>query len=479
MAQREAVVVGGGFAGITAALALHDAGRHVTLFEREIDLGGRCGRQDHPNADVDVGHHLLFRGCTTVLRTLGRLGLHSLIQLQPSTSMFFARTSDGTTATLRSGRLEAPNHLVGSMLAFPYLDLKDKVRLRRVVQAMRDLEEAEVHDLDTISFGDWLRRFEQTTQSIESFWTPLVRAGLNVHTEHASAAQAILLFQQTLFDDAQAYDAVTFVVPLSVAMREMAARLVEAGIVVRSSVSVTGLHEDEAGWKVTTTDGAVHAHEVVLAIGAGATRTMLRGMPDLSEPLACMSDLNSSPRVAIHLFYSAPRPSPWPPFAFVIDHAIIDLIVHRSTELAAPHEGHWISVLCNDAARLGEAADEALIQAAIEVVERLWPTEAPSEPERSEVVRSMEATFAPRPGSVRMRQGLPVGREGLAIAGDWTWTRWPSSIEGACRSGLHAAARLADASGGGSTAWDAWPAAPRRGDEGWPEWSVTPEDLRT
>ena len=471
MAQRKAVIVGGGFAGITAALALHDAGRQVTLLEQGPYLGGRCSGLDDPTQSIDVGHHMLFRGCSTTLRALGRLGLNEAVRLQPSTALWFARTEDGATAALRSGRLEAPHHLVGSMLAFPFLDLKDKVRMRRVVQAMRDADDASVEDLDEVDFGTWLRSFEQTERAIEAFWAPLVKAGLNVHPDGASTAQAVLLFRATLFEDAQAYDAATFTMPLGHMMREIEARLNSEGLEVRTSVDVTAVHRHDGAWHISSSGSDVMADDVVLAVGARASAELAGASPDLKKHLVSLTGLKRSPRVAIHLFYSTSWPAMQPPFVFLVGPSPIDLIVHRSAELEAPDAGQWISVLCNDASGAASMSDDALTEEAMATIDRIWPREGTESPARVEVVRSMDATFASRPGAVTLRKGLMLNKEGMVFAGDWMWTGWPSSIEGACRSGLQAATDLIDDVG--ARPWDAWPAAPRRGDSGWPVWNVT------
>jgi len=471
VAQRKAVVVGGGFAGITAALALHDAGRQVTLLEQGAYLGGRSSGLDDPTHNIDVGHHMLFRGCSTTLRVLGRLGMSEAVRLQPSTALWFARTEDGATAALRSGRLEAPHHLVGSMLAFPFLDLKDKVRMRRAVQAMRDVDDASIDDLDEVDFGTWLRSFEQTERSIEAFWAPLVKAGLNVHPDGASTAQAVLLFRATLFDDAQAYDAATFTMPLGPMMREIEAKLNSEGVEVRTSVDVTAVQRHSGGWHISSPAGDLMVDDVVLAVGARAAAGVVGNSQEHTKDLMGPAGLERSPRVAIHLFYSTAWPAPQPPFVFLVGASPIDLIVHRSAELEAPDAGHWISVLCNDASGAASMSDDALTEEALAMIGRIWPREDTPAPARVEVVRSMGATFASRPRSVTLRKGLMLSKNGMAFAGDWTWTGWPSSIEGACRSGLEAATDLIDANG--ARPWEAWPAAPRRGESGWPVWDVT------
>ena len=167
-------MVGAGLAGITAALALADAGKDVSVFESRGHLGGRVSSVKHPRLGIKIDNcqHAAFRVYERFFQLIARANAQHIIKIQAKTKLPFAfpKKTAGKVSILTTGKLSPPNHMLGSMLKFPFLSLGDKIAMRSAIKAFDGLTDQSQWELDDISFEDWLVSKGQTKQAIQRFF---------------------------------------------------------------------------------------------------------------------------------------------------------------------------------------------------------------------------------------------------------------------------------------------------------------------
>src|SRR5437763_3833831 len=264
-AMTQAVVVGGGLAGISAALRLADAGCRVTLLEAKPKLGGLTHSFRRGDLDVDNGQHVFMRCCTSYRALLDRLGVTALTTLQPRLDVAVIRASDGTRGRLRRDALPAPLHLARSLSGYAVLPVADRARAVRGALAMRRVDRDDPRTDDT-SFGDWLAAHGQTSATTDALWDLVGVATMNARAADASLAVAATVFQIGLLTDVDAADIGWSQVPLQQLHGDAAVRaLAEAGAAVRTHTRVESLTRSGRSWEVRTPDDVTTADLVVVA----------------------------------------------------------------------------------------------------------------------------------------------------------------------------------------------------------------------
>ena len=210
--SKHVIVVGGGLAGCACALALSGRNTEVTLIEASGRLGGRVNsvRHNKSGESLDNCQHAIFRVYNRFLQLIAFLDARNVIKLQKNTLLPFLDVNTGKIACLKTGKLSPPNHMLESMLSFPHLNLRDKIKMRKAVKALNKLSDSERRKLDIKPFSNWLRENDQTERSITVFWDFLVLAALNLKSEEASTSQAAFLFQRGLFGEKSAFDVGSF-----------------------------------------------------------------------------------------------------------------------------------------------------------------------------------------------------------------------------------------------------------------------------
>ena len=445
------VVVGGGLAGITAALALADAGLRVTLKEARGHLGGRVGSVKHPRLGIKVDNcqHAAFRVYDRFFQLLGRADARDVVKIQSKTNLPFALPSSGRIASLTTGRLSPPNHMIGSMLKFPFLNLKDKLAMRSVVKAFSKLDDVSQWEFDDITFKEWLESKGQTQKAIERFFGFFTLAALNISIEEVSAAQGIMLFRHGLFGKADAFDVVSFTKHLGEAIDgPLTKALLDSGVNIEFNTSVKSMEE------LSNYDGKVIALP-----------------PHLSAKVCGISnDLEYRALIGIHAFYRGNVVPDDFTFAAMIDEPLIQIIFNRSQEMDSQSELQWISIPVSAADPFLKTSDEEILNELDRVLKSLYPN-LKGELVDYLIVKTPKSTFAPTPGSAAKRPKVDLLGDSIAIAGSHTMTGWPSTMEGAVRSGLQAAAHiLGKKEYHHDQDWQGWPARPSRGDNNWREW---------
>jgi len=416
-------VVGGGLAGLAAALDLADAGLDVTLLEARPTLGGAVQtlpeREGDPDPPPDNGQHIALGCCTEYLGFLARIGQSGSVRREPLALPVIAE--DGSVARIEPGAL--------GLLRYRHVSLGDRLAIARVTRKLARLEPGR-HDGET--FAGLLRCLGQSQAAVDRFWDVFIRPALNLRSEKVSAAPALFTVQTALLGERDASDVILPIEPLG-AMHGAAALgvLRDGGAVVRLGERVTAL---EAGAVVLADGGRVEADLVVVAVPPGESARLLGG-PD--------PGLEDSPIVSAHLLFDRPilgfelaallgSPAHW-----VFDRGA--LTGHR------PESGQYLTVVSSGAPELLDVRGRGLVDLlADELTRRLGPAELLW----SRVSREPAATFAALPGTAARRPGVDTGRPGVARAGAWTDTGWPATMESAVRSGRAAARHLLASSPG-------------------------------
>ena len=442
LVTQRVAVVGGGLAGITAALDCADAGRQVVLYETRRRLGGLTHSFRRGELRVDNGQHVFLRCCTAYRALLNRLGVADRVTLQPRLRIPVHRP-DGATAVLRRADLPAPLHLAGSVLGYRLLSAAERLRFGRAGLALRRLDPASAA-ADQRSFGSWLRQHGQTDRAIDALWDLVGVATLNARADDASLALAATVFQLGLLTDPGAADIGWSRVPLSELHGEPAlAALHAAGAQVRTGVPVRGLEPDGAGWRVITNsagkEGAAEEEfdAVVLAVPPPAAEALLPPGA-VSLPSGWARRLGSTPIVNVHVLLD--RRVTDEPFLAGVGTEV--QWVFDRTETAGLADGQYLALSLSAADELVDQPSQRLRERFLPALAALLPAVRTAEVRDFFVTRERTATFRQAPGSAALRPGARTGAGGLFLAGAWTATGWPATMEGAVRSGARAATAL-------------------------------------
>jgi squalene-associated FAD-dependent desaturase len=440
MSRRDAAVVGGGLAGITAALKLADAGHRVVLLEGRPRLGGAAFSFRRGDLSVDNGQHVFLRCCDAYRWLLTRLGVADQVVLQPHLDIPVLR-ADGRRANLRRmPGVPAPAHLTGALATYGLLRPADRLRAVRGALALRRLNPADPA-LDDQTLGQFLRRHGQNDATISALWGIVATATLNLSPDEASLALAAKVFRTGLLDHADAADVGYAAVPLGALHSTAALRALEdAGVEVVfgqrvETVDETGVRAGARQWS---------AEAVVLAVPPSDVFAVA---PQLAaSPAAPARGLGTAPIVNVHVVYD--RKVTDLPFAAAVD-SPVQWFFDR-TDSSGLHRtvagGQYLAVTVSAAYGVIDVPSRTLQEQYVAELARLLPAADPAAVVDAFVTRERRATFRQGAGSAALRPGPDPGVDGLWLAGAWTATRWPDTMESAVRSGICAAEAILDTS---------------------------------
>ncbi|NKY45240.1 hydroxysqualene dehydroxylase HpnE [Nocardia cerradoensis] len=452
-------VVGGGLAGITAALRCADAGYAVRLFESRPWLGGLTHSFPRGALWIDNGQHVFLRCCDRYLALLDRLGMRESVRLQPRLDI--PVSGAGRVGRLRRLPLPAPLHLSWALLRYPWLSPGARVRFVRTALALRAVDTTDPRT-DATSFGDWLRAHGQDRDAVDSLWDLVGIATLNARADDVSLALAATVFQIGLLTDSDAADIGWSRIPLRQLHGDAGqAALTAAGATV-SHEKVTAVRRSEAGWSVHTGDSEFAADVVVSAVPPPAAQALLP--PDaVGLPANWAAALGSSPIVNIHVVYDRPvmdeplRAGVGTVVQWVFDRTDASgLRTEAGPRGAAATDGpgaagaagplpagaQYLAVSVSAADAFVDRPVADLRREFLPALEQLLPAARTAQVTDFFVTRERHATFRPAPGSARLRPPAATALPGLTLAGAWTDTGWPATMEGAVRSGEAAAAEV-------------------------------------
>lgn len=438
-----AAVIGGGLAGIAAAVALADRGWRVTLLESRPRLGGAAYSFDRAGLTVDTGAHVVLR-CYSAYRTLlDRMGVAALLPIQPRMSITVLG-SRGRVSSLRRGRFgPAPLHLLPAVAGYRELSVAERISVARAALAITRLNPDDAA-LDAVPLADWLRRRGQGDHVIAALWGLLCVAALNIDPARASTALMARVLRTGLLDAVSAGDIGVPTAPLS-ALHDAPARalLRELTVDCRTGCRVTGVDRSGDGFLVTGRDGDVVADAVVCAVPHRHAAALLPA--DAVPGRDRWATLDASPIVNVHLHLDRNVTGDAlgrTRFAALLDSPL--QWVFDRTSAAGTSGQYLVSSMSAADEAIGRPAADLLDEARREIG-RLFPAATAARELDGFVTREPHATFRQQAGSGAARPGPTTRWPGLVLAGSWTATGLPDTLEGAVRSGLFAAEAITKA----------------------------------
>ena len=438
MAEPELLVIGGGLAGIAAALRCADHGKRVTLVEGRPRLGGAAFSFSRGPLTIDNGQHVFLRCCTAYQWLVGRLDVTAKTVLQPHLDIPVLR-ADGRSARLqRTPGVPAPAHLTAALARYALLSPLDRAKAVRGALALKLLNPTDPR-LDERTLGEYLRRHGQTPAIIEGLWGIVATATLNLRPDDASLALAAKVFRTGLLDHAPAADVGYAAAPLGELHSVAARRALES-----SGVEILLGHRVEsvkAGGEVVLRHRGEHhslwPEGVILAV---PPREAFAAVPELADtPASRARELRTSPIVNVHVIYD--RQVTDLPFAAAVD-SPVQWFFDRTRASRLPDVrpgGQYLAVTVSAADAIVDTPSVAIREEYVAELARLLPRARTAEVVEAFVTRERHATFRQAAGTRALRPGPNDGPDGVWLAGAWTATGWPDTMESAVRSGVRAA----------------------------------------
>jgi squalene-associated FAD-dependent desaturase len=461
------VVIGGGLAGITAAIALAESGAQVTLLEARPRLGGATCSFTRDALTVDTGQHIYLGCCTAYRGLLDKLGMTAQAPLQRRFDVTVLAPG-GRRARLRRTALPGPLHMLPALSRYAFLSLAERALTSRPALAMRALNPADPA-LDAQRFGDWLAARGQDERARRALWDLFTVSALNIAGDDASLALAATVVKTGLLGKNNAADIGVPALPLGELHGDAgAALLAKLGAQVRLNAKVTAIeplgadrgdapnpgHADAppAAFRVrlarpTDTEGDPDAAEltadaVVLAVPHEVAARLIPGGALSSATVEGWAGLGASPIVNVHVIYD--RPVMNLPFAAAVD-SPVQWVFDRTAISGLGRSGtgrQYLAISLSAADEYVDVPAAQLRERFVPALAELFPAAREAEVTEFFVTRERRATFRQAPGSGALRPQPGTRLPGLVLAGAWTDTGWPDTMESAVRSGLAAAIEL-------------------------------------
>jgi squalene-associated FAD-dependent desaturase len=431
------VVVGGGLAGMSAALDAADAGAEVTLVEKRHRLGGLTWSFWRNGLAFDNGQHVFLRCCTAYRALLERIGAADKVHLQPALDIPVLAPGGRRARIARTAApLPSPFHLGPSLLAYGHLSLAERARLVRPVFELRALTPDDPA-LDEVTFGEWLARRGQSPRAIERLWDLVVLPTLNVTSADASLGLAVKVFRTGLLDTVDGADIGWSTVPLGELHGEHGRRALEAAgveLVLGTPADAVEAGAGRSRLAVRAGSRRLTADAVVVALSHEAAPSVL--------PPGTMDDvsgLGRSPIVNVHLVLD--RKVTDLPMAAAVGSPVQYVFDHTAASgIPASSGDQCLVVSLSDATAWVGSRPAELVRTFHAAVGELFSKAKEAALVDAVVTREHAATFRAVPGTAALRPPPATGCPGVFVAGAWCATGWPATMEGAVRSGRAAAA---------------------------------------
>jgi squalene-associated FAD-dependent desaturase len=495
--QATVAVAGGGLSGLAAACALSDSGFRVTLFERRPYLGGRASSYEHPGTGevIDNCQHVLFRVCTNLVEFYRRIGVEDKIRWYDE--MTFIEPG-GRCSVMCASSLPAPLHTAPSFLRFPFLSVKDKLVISRAISALTLTRQRDTGR----SFQDWLQRHGQTENAIQRFWKPILVSALSEDLDLISISYAAQVVRESM-KSPEARDMGVPTIPLTDLYNRAGDYIRARAGDIRFRSSLESFSPEPSQVRIRVADSEERFDYLVLALPYDALGRTLPESPEAAPLREKLSHFDSSSITGIHLWFDRQISD--------LDHAVlldrtIQWMFHKSRLLqrvgrltsTSPGQstldqndrgqndrkqngrekndgerndraGHDFSRATKDAGKNGALAPEGsgsyielvvsaskslidksraeIVDLALKEVREFFPAARAANLVKSTVIKEVHATYSPRPGIDAHRPQQSTSWPHVLLAGDWTATGWPATMEGAVRSGYLAAEALTRAAG--------------------------------
>jgi squalene-associated FAD-dependent desaturase len=464
-----AIVIGGGLAGISAAISLADRGMQVVLLESRRRLGGRAGSfstteqgEQHGTKEtiVDYCQHVGMGCCHSLKRLIHRLGQDD--EWATHETLHFYGPSGRYSKLSQLPMLPPPLHIGHWLWTWPGLVWKDRISIARGLHAISRIDlMARQAELDNVSAQRWLEDHGQSTTAIENFWSTIIVSALGEETARVSLTAVCKVLQDGFLKSRGAFHLLVPRQPLDTLFNQRAAQsLEEAGVDVRLSVAAKSLHIGPESTQVHTNIDVLEADFVVLAVPWHKIRS-IKVYDSERQPITIAetsSQLASSPISGIHTWWD--RPWLTTPHAAIVgrlcqwvfpkpDPAPSDLNCSLtdnfllSDEKPVGGERHYYQIVISASRQLPKDR-EVIAKMLTEDLSKVFPAAAAARLLRHQVVTDPNAVFSVTCGTEAMRPTTQTQVDSLWLAGDWVRTGWPATMEGAILSGFQAADAVSD-----------------------------------
>ncbi len=450
-------IAGGGLAGLAAGCALAEAGFRVSLFERRPYLGGRASSYQHPGTGeiVDNCQHVLLGCCTNLLDFYRRAGVQDKIRWYERLTFL---EPGGRASVISPSALPAPLHTAPAFLRADCLSLHDKLAISRAMAALAPATPVDRGE----SFLDWLKSHGQTAQAIERFWKTILVSALNEDLDQVSVPYAAQVVRESFLKSAAAGRMGIPTVPLTALYSTAGDYIRTRGGEVQFRASVESFRAETPGVSVTTNGQEQKFDYLVLAVPFDVLGRMLPDSPSAAPLAAALGQFSTSPITGIHLWFDRQISN--------LDHAVlldrtIQWMFHKSrliedrlnearnSEARANGGGSYVELVVSCSRSLVEKSKSEIVDLAMKEAQEFFPAAREAKLLKSVVIKEVHATYSPRPGVDRYRPKPATEWPRVFLAGDWTATGWPATMEGAVRSGYLAAEALTQFNGGKSASY--------------------------
>ena len=440
------IVIGGGLAGLAAGVALAESGWRVRLFEQRPFLGGRATSYVLPDGEhVDNCQHVTFGCCTNLEDFCHRVGSGNKIKFFDGLLLL---DPQGRRGAMHAGLLPAPFHMTGSFLTFAPLGLRDKLC---IAWAFYSILKSGGHppDLDTpdgISMLEWLHRRKQTPAAMNRFWRVVLVSALSEELDRIDARYGVDVFWKAVLSNRTGYRMGVPAVPLAQLYDGCKAEIERrAGeVVLRAPVrglkiengEIAGVRFDEG--KEETADAYIFAvpHTTLAEL-------LPESVKQSDSSLTNLDKINVAPITGVHFWFD--RQVMKEPFVTLLD-TTTQWIFNKTALYGAANgkpesasAGQYLQLVISASYDLLQKPRQEIIDLCLEEVRHALPAARDAQLVKATVIKEAAATFSPEPGVDRWRPKQESSVRGLFLAGDWTATGWPATMEGAVRSGYLAA----------------------------------------
>jgi zeta-carotene desaturase len=432
-------IVGGGVAGMSAACALAEAGLRVQLVERRGYLGGRASSYLHPGVHeiIDNCQHALFGCCTNLLGFYRRIGVAEKIHWTSSMTMI---EPGGRRSPLGPYRLPAPLHGLPRLLMASAFTLADKIALGRAFAALM----RPIPSDSTESLGAWLCRHRQTQGALNRFWRLVIASALNAEIDSIALPYAAKVIRELFMNSAEAGAMGMSTVPLSELYAGVAPFIEARGGSLLLNTPVEGALWDveRQQWQIRTRAGELVSDFMIAALPFEAMGKLVPHLPavvDVDALMRQIGQLEHWPICSVHLWFDRPITD--------LEHAVLlDREIHwmyNQSRLQTGRGGNYIELVVSATRTFAALERMEAIALALRELAEFFPLAKEAKLEKVALVKEVRATFGVPPGIDAARPSALSPWPNLFLAGDWTATDWPSTMESAARSGHLAAEALA------------------------------------
>jgi squalene-associated FAD-dependent desaturase len=441
-------VAGGGLAGLAAGCALADAGFRVSLFERRPYLGGRASSYQHPGTGeiIDNCQHVLLGCCTNLLDFYRRAKVQDKIRWYEKLTFL---EPGGRASVIAPSALPAPLHTAPAFLRADCLSFGDKIAISRAMAALAPATSADRGE----SFFDWLQRHGQTRRAIERFWKTILVSALNEDLDQVSVPYAAQVVRESFLKSEVAGRMGIPMVPLTDLYSTAGDYIRDRGGEIQLRSGVESFRAETSAVSVTANGQEQKFDYLVLAVPFDVLGRMLPDTPAAAPLAAALGQFSSSPITGIHLWFDRQISD--------LDHAVlldrtIQWMFHKSRLIESRNEGRedsggsYVELVVSCSRSLVEKSKAEIVELAVREAQEFFPGARDAKLLKSTVIKEVHATYSPRPGIDQYRPKPETAWPRVFLAGDFTATGWPATMEGAVRSGYLAAEALACFSGGKS-----------------------------